>query len=163
MGNEIFLLTGIGQMTKSLPAKEKEKKQQILAKLKKEIDREGSAFYKIMNGYLGDDFTLSYKYEEVIQDLRSGKFKAKPVHRQFAEELIKAYLLLDKALTVLGYKRDKFEWIGVSDKDQITWSWLNHRVIKFYKDMGILKKNEEVSSVRFGTKGLTKLMEVLGK
>jgi len=144
---------GSGADSIRLQSKEEKEKRQLLAAVKAERTKEGSPLWKIVNTAKNvTPFVLSYNSDEILGD---------PSRRAQAQQIRKTYMLLDKSLTALGYKRDRFKEPGVADEKQIDWSWLNLRMIKFFKDTGLLSRESNATSVRFGIKGLEALQQAL--
>ncbi len=136
-------------------SKEQKEKKLLLSAIKAERAKEGSPLWRVVNTSKNiTPFVLSYNTDEILSD---------PSKKALAQQIRKTYLLLDRSLTALGYKRDRFKEPGVSDEKQIDWSWINLRMVKFFKDQGLLAKDSQATSVRFGIKGLEALQKALAK
>ncbi len=144
---------GTGQVKPE--SKEQKEKKQLLATIKDEQKKDGVPIWRIVNTSKNiTPFVLSYSTDEILGD---------PSKKTLAKQIRKTYLLIDKALTALGYKRDRFKNASLPDEQQIDWSWLNLRMVKFFKDQGLLAKDSQTTSVRFGIKGLETLQRALSK
>ena len=136
-------------------SKEQKEKKQLLAAIKTEREKEGTPLWKVVNTSKNvTPFVLSYNTDGLLND---------PSKKSLAQQIRKTYILLDKSLSALGYKRDRFREPGVPDEKQIDWSWVNLRMVKFFKDQGLLAKDSQATSVRFGIKGLETLQKALSK
>jgi hypothetical protein len=162
-------VTGVGGAPDTgiikLQSQEQKEKKQLLKEVEGEIEKgpkqgkAGSSLYKIVKtAGKPVPFTLGYHTDEIVND----PFKKEP-----AAELRKTYLLLDRALTALGYKRDPIRESTkdrkIADEKQIDWSWINLRMVKFFKDQGLLARDSSATSVIFGVKGLQALQRALAE
>jgi hypothetical protein len=72
-------------------------------------------------------------------------------------------LALDKALTLLGYKRDKLIEAGVPEVKQAEYSWISERLMQFQMDRGLISKDSRDTRSLTGKKTINELIKTINE
>lgn len=91
-----------------------------------------------------------------------GEFKSLPLERQRQiADLKETILALDKALTLLGYKRNLYIQPGISESEQVYYSWISERLTQFQKDQGLIPKESRDTRSLAGLKTIKGLLKAI--
>lgn len=107
-----------------------------------------------------NDFTLDNNKNNYI--LESGGRAGEPTPKE-KKDLRITILILDRALTLLGYKRDIFTQLGKPDIDQADFSWISKRFVRFQKSRGLMGMASMQSQAVIGKKSIDELIKALNE
>jgi len=141
-----------------LKSKIKELKSAISA-IKELVRKNGSLLWSVMN----KGFTLN---DGIANDILAYEGRAGgPTEKEKLEikDLRKTVLALDKALTLLGYKRDKFISAGVPEIEQAEYSWVSERLTQLQKDTGLMDKDSLDSQSLIGKETIDKIINMISE
>lgn len=130
------------------------------AKLEGLIHKSGSLLWFVMNigGYTLNDGLAN---DITNADKRSGGPSAD--EKSAILDLRVTVLALDRALSLLGYKRDKFIMAGVPEIQQAEYHWISERLTKFQKDRGLISKDSYDTRSLTGKRTIAEINKALSE
>jgi len=72
-------------------------------------------------------------------------------------------IALDKALTLLGYKRHLFIKAGVPEMQQAEYNWISERLTQFQKDKGLMSKDSYDTRSLTGKNTIDKIIKTMNE
>jgi hypothetical protein len=128
--------------------------------IEKLTKKNGSLLWFVMN--LGS-YTLNDGLANDITDAENRYGGPSADEKNAIIDLRVTVLALDKALSLIGYKRDKFIMAGVPEAKQADYSWISERLTQFQKDKGLMSRDSYDSRSLTGKKTINEIIKILNE